>query len=79
MYRMHNKRITSLKQGHFKLIENYHTHDTRQRKKHVVPRTRTKPGQKSSLVTGVKIWNKITDKLKKTAAIKTLKKHINLN
>ena len=49
--------ITSFEQGHFKLIENYHTHDTRQRrnKHHVVPKTRTKLGKKSSLVTEVKI------------------------
>ena len=58
--------IVSFKQEHFKLIENYHTHDTRQRRKkhYVVPRTRTKLGQKSLLVTRVKIWNKISDKLK---------------
>ena len=36
MYRIHTKMITSFKPEHFKLIENYHTHDTRQRRKSVM-------------------------------------------
>ena len=45
-------------------ITTHMTQDKEEKKHYVVPRTRTKLGQKSLLVTEVKLWNKITDKLK---------------
>lgn len=71
MYKITNNMLS---QTHDKLkfIEICHKHNTRQRENqnYFVPRTRTKYGQKSLQFSGIKLWNKISSKIRNMEFIK---------
>jgi len=67
MYRLHNEMKTVFNHKNFVQIDDCHEHNTRQRnnKNYYVHRARTKIGQRSLSVVGIKIWNDIPKEMKK--------------
>ena len=69
MYKIHNNVLSFANSDKFNLIKNCYTHKTRLNHKNnfLLPRTRTRFGQKSPSYAGIKIWNEIPSSFKEVS------------